>query len=561
MKKSISIIILLVLGIILSSCGRVNKVQDGSEKESYIEKEEKTSTKKDELKIPLTRITSLDPLENDNYSYYNFSKLIYQPLFEFDRNLKPVALLAEAYKVKNGGRTLEIQLKEDIYWHNGDRLTSKDVEFTIERLKTMDDKGIYGKNLGSALGSFTNLNMKNIIETQIIDEKTIDIHFNRVYGNSLEALTFPIVHRDSYISEDRYEPMGTGPYIYKDYKASQGITLEKNEKYWNGKVNISKIYGKIYENENSILNAFEDGRVDFAYSTNINLDRYEKDPNIRVLEYISPEYEFLGYNFKNELLSGKDGKAIRKAIYYAIDRQEIIRKVYEGNATQVDTPIYPESYLAEDVSKFYGHNIIRSKEILGASGFEELGKDGFLRDKSGRKLSFELVTNYSNSLRRQTAEIIKKNLEEVGIEILLKYPYKDIESSNSQSVDKEWKRLNGFLKNGEYDLSVLGWEISEVNDLSFMFHSSFIPSGSNIVFYKNKDMDKLLEDVYFSKIEDKEEKYIYLQEKIMEELPYGSLFFRNKAILLNASISGEFNPTFLNLYRGIENYQFLEDNY
>lgn len=557
MKKSIRIIsVYLILSIILSACGSVKALQDEEDGKSYME-EGKLAIEA-ELNIPLTRLSSLDPLNNTNFSYYNFSKLIYQSLFELDTSFKPVPLLVENYRIGDEGRTIEIQLKDDIYWHNGDKFTARDVEFTIEQLKNLEDVSIYSKILTSGLGSFNRANIKNIIRTKVVDETRIEIYFDKLYGNNLELLTFPIVNEKSYLSDGRYLPIGTGPFTYLDYNASQAISLIKNDNYWDGDVGITKINGKIFENEESILMAFENGRVDFAYSIGVDLKEYEKNPNINILEYISPEYEFLGYNFGKDLLSGEDGRAIRKAIYYGIDRQEIIEEVYLGHASQVDTPIYPQSYLTQGVTNTYGYNKGKAKDILKGIGFEEIGRDGVLQDSLGRKLSFQLVTNYSNPDRRQTAEIIKRNLQDIGIEIVFKYPYSGIDSLDKKSLDQEWDELNKIIRRGDYDLSILGWELSELNDTSFMFHSSFINTGSNVVGYKDDEMDDLLEAIYFSSRQDKLARYIDLQEKIMEELPYASLFFKNKALLLRGNIKGDFNPTFFNIYRGIEKYKLLE---
>lgn len=559
MKKRMTIIsVFLILSIVFSSCGVIRKEQDETKDKSDLEKEKQEAIR-DELNIPLTRLNTLDPLNSGNFTYYNFSKLMYQSLFEFDKDLKPVPLLAEDYSIEDEGRTIEIELKDHIYWHNGDKLTSRDVDFTIEKLKDLNDESIYTNIFKSALGNFSKFNMKNIISTTVVDESVIRINFNKSYGNSLEVLTFPIVHKGSYSSDGKFEPVGTGPYKYKEYNSSQGATLLKNDDYWDGEVNISKINGKVFEDKDSILKAFEDGRVDFAYSKGVDLKKYEKDSNVKILEYISPEYEFMGYNFQNKLLSGKNGKKIRKAIYYGIDRQEIIKKVHQGHATQVDTPIHPSSYLTESVTNIYGYNAEKSKGILKEAGFGVLENDGILKDSLGKRLSFELVTNYSNPYRRQTAEIIKKNLEEIGIEIILKYPYKDMETLANEDVDKEWEGLNKIIKKGDYDVSLLGWEISEITDISFMFHSSFINSGSNVTYYKDTYMDSLLEDIYFTTSKEKTVKYINLQEKIMDDLPYASLFFKNKALLLRKNISGHFEPTFFNLYKGVEKYKLLEN--
>lgn len=558
MKKRISFIsILLILSILFSSCNSLKKFENKSTKGK--ENLEKPSSFDEKIVIPLTKISTLDPLKNNNFNYYNFSKLMYEGLFEFDKNLEVIPLLVDKYSIEDEGRMVALELKKDIYWHNGDKLTTKDIVFTIDTIKNLDEESIYKSRILSALGSFKPFNIKTSIKTNIIDENKIEIYFDDIYSNNLEALTFPIINKNSYNeSGDKYLPIGTGPYKYEKYNSSSGVNLIKNDNYWNGKVNIPKILGKIFQNEDLILKAFEDGRTDFANSVGVDLEKYKNVSDTRVLEYISPEYEFLGYNFKNKLLNGEKGEAIRKAIYYGINRQEIIEKVYLGHATQVDTPIHADSYLTKDVTNMYGYYIDKAKYILKDNGFDFVDSDGILKDNLGRRLSFRLITNSSNRDRRKVAEIIKNNLKDIGIEILLEYPEVDLAGLDNEKINAEWKLLNKAIQDGKYDIALLGWELSLIQDTSFMFHSSFKYADSNFIRYKDKIMDNLLQDAYLSSREDKKKAYEDLQVHIMEKIPYGSLYFINKSLLLRDNIEGPLEPTFFNLYRGLEKCKKLE---
>ncbi|OLS03312.1 ABC transporter substrate-binding protein [Tissierella creatinophila] len=558
MKKRIFFVsILLIMSILFSGCNGFKRVEDKDNVGKG--KLERPSSDRDKIIIPLTKLNTLDPLENNNFNYYNFSKLMYEGLFEFDKNLKVKPLLVDNYSIEDDGKKITLELKKDIYWHNGDKLTTEDIDFTIKTIKNLNKESIYKNSILSALGSFRYFNIKSFIKTNIIDENKIELYFDNIYSNNLEALTFPIVNKDSYSElEDEYTPIGTGPYKYKKYNTSNGVELIKNDRYWNGEVNIPRILGRIFQDEDLIVKAFEDGRTDFVNITGVDGEKYKKDSNTRILEYTSSEYEFLGYNFKNKILNGEKGEEIRKAIYYGINRQEIIGEVYLGHATQVDTPIHPDSYLTNGVTNIYGHNIEKAKDILKDSGFDSVDSDGILKDNLGRRLSFRLLTNSSNRHRMKAAEIIKENLKDIGIEILLEYPPVDIDSLDNEKIDEEWKILNKTIKDGKYDIALLGWELSLIQDLSFMFHSSFKYSGSNFIKYNDNIMDNLLEGAYINSQEDKKKAYEGIQNYIMEELPYGSLYFTNKSLLSRDNIKGPLEPTFFNLYRGLEKCMILE---
>lgn len=550
MKKKITFIsFILMLSIIIISCSSFKKVDN---KYSIGEQEiEKSSIHRDKIVIPLIAIDTLDPLENNSFDYYNFSKLMYDGLFEFDNNLNIIPSLVDTFDIEDDGKTVVLKLKNDIYWHNGDILTTEDVAFTIDTIKTLKDEGIYKKRILSALGNSKHFDINSSIKTNIIDDNIIEIYFDNTYSNNLEALTFPIINESSYnLADQLYTPIGTGPYKYVDYNSSEGISLIRNDNYWNGEVNIPAIQGKIFKDEKLIFTAFEDGRVDFINGTKESLEKYKEKSNIKILEYVSPEYEFLGYNFKNKLLKGA---AIRQAIYYGINRQEIIEKVYLGHATQVDTPLHPNSYLIDEVINIYGHNMDKAKGLLSSVGFNYMGDDGILEDGMGNRLSFRLITNSSNNDRMKTAMIIKENLKKIGIEILLEYP-----KENSDNIDREWELLNKDIQDGKYDIVLLGWELSVIQDISFMFHSSTEHSKTNFIKFDDGIMDHLLELTFLGSREDKKRVYENLQIYIMENLPYGSLYFFNRLLLTSDNIEGPLSPTFFNLYRGLEKCEILE---
>ncbi len=514
---------------------------------------------KDKIIIPLTKLNTIDPLKNNNITYYNFSKLIYEGLFEFDENLEISPLLAESYTIEDEGKTIVVRLKDDIYWHNGDKLTSEDIVYTIEMIKELDDASIYRGMFESALEVFKSSYIKNRINTHIVDEKTVKIYFDEIYSNNLEALTFPLVNKESYSEVGKeFIPIGTGPYKFQSYKSSTSIDLLKNESYWRSEPIINKIVGRIFQDEEEILKAFEDGRSDFAFITGVALEEYRKNTDYRALEYTNGEYEFLGYNFKNNLLKGDRGREVRKAIYYGIDRQEIVEKVFLGHATQVDIPLHPNSYLSDEGINLYGHYANRAKAILSENGFEQSDSDGILKDSRGSRLSFRLITNSSNIQRMEAAQIIKDNLKEIGVEIILEYPEVNPDLSGEEQLDEEWRSLVNTLESGDYDIALLGWDLSIIPDLTFMFHSDPKFRETNIIAYKDEMMDSILEESYRARRRDKQEKYKDLQSYIIEEIPYSSLYFKNDALLVKDYIKGKMSPQFFNLYRNIEKYEIEE---
>jgi peptide/nickel transport system substrate-binding protein len=507
-----------------------------------------------EVVLPLTPFNTLNPLMTNNLSYYYFSKLIYEGLFEFNEKLEPIPQLAESYNISNDGKTITVKLRNDVFWHDGEKFTAEDVVFTINTLINSKAKTSYDDIFSKDT---------RIINAKIIDQHQVEIFFENSSYNILESLTFPIIpsHRfvtnkaqDGYVNAlqlDGYIPIGTGPFKYGSYDKYKSIKLEAYDGYRFGQPSIKYIIGKVLDNNELFITAFEAGQINLTPVSGVNWDRYKENSRIIVLEYVSNDYEFLGFNFNNQLMSGDKGAAIRKAINYAINRQEIIQKIYLGHATQVDVPLHPNSWLLSEDAVYYGYNPTQSNKILQSAGFTDLDGDSILEDNEGKKLSFRLITNPTNINRFRTAEMIREDLKEVGIEIILDFNTSYVSSVELDEKLNDWQKVNDKLLSGDYDIVLSGWQLSLTPDLYDFFHSNQI-GINNFINYNNQNMDELLTNLNNYSHGSKLSSFKTIQDLIIEDLPYISLYFRNKAILVDSKIKGELSPNVFNLYKGLE---------
>lgn len=570
-KRYISIILAFMILLTTVGC-ETNIIDKNEEDKGQVEAVDYTPVEGGTVYLPITNFNTLNPLLTNNASYYYFSKLIYEGLFDFDKNLNVTPLLAETYEIKNEGRTISIKLKEGVMWHDGNPLTSSDIAFTIDTIKYANMDSAYSKMFTTVLGSYAPSDIRRIMDVKIIDENNVDIVFDRQFSNNLEVLTFPIIPKHAFsngggnkdfikaLETENYYPIGTGPFKFVNYEKFKTVTLVGNDEYRDGKPYLKEVVGKVLESEELVLTSFETGQINVATAIGVDWDKYNQNSRIKALEYVSPNYEFLGFNFNNDIFLGDNGKAIRKAIVYGIDRQAIIQKIYLGHGTQVDVPLHPDTWLLSPYANTYGYSLELAKEELKSRGWIDRDGDGFVEDETGKKLSLKLITNPSNILRLRGAEIIKDDLKKIGIDIVLGFdntPKKDI---TEEIIAGEWEELNSTLQSGDFDLALLGWQMSVIPDISFMFHSSQIDYGTNFIKYSNETMDQLLTDAFI--MNDRNEKlnsYENLQKFIVEELPYISLFFKNKALLVDSKIVGDLSPTFFNPYNGIKNCYIPKD--
>lgn len=520
-----------------------------------------------QLILPLTSMTTLNPLISENISYYHFSKLIFEGLFELDDKLNIKNQLAEDYTLKENG-VIRIKLKENVKWHDGEELTAEDIAFTINTIKYGDSDRGFNKLWSTALGNNGIANINKIIDVNIIDNYNIDIIFNIEFSQALETLTFPIIPKHKFVSgnegkssyinalsEENYIPIGTGPYKFVDYEKYKTLTLKSNEDYREGKPYIDKIVGKTLVDEELALTAFETGQVDFATALGVDWEKFDQNNRVRILEFVSQDYEFLGFNFGKEIFNNENSYKLRKAMAYAIDRQAIIQRIYLGHATQTDLPIHPNSWLLSDDANVYGYNLSKAKQEIEGLGWKDVNGDGFYEDEKGKEITLRLLTNSYNPLRLKAADIIIEDLAKLGIRVVKDYPDRIPDKLTDEMVDNQWEEINNKIKKGDYDILLLGWHLSPISELSFAFHSNQINSGTNFIRYNNENMDQALEEAFNAWDRDnKLRAYEKLQSVITDDLPYVSLFFKNQALLINGNIKGDIDPTFFNLYRNIEKW-------
>lgn len=296
-----------------------------------------------------------------------------------------------------------------------------------------------------------------------------------------------------------------------------------------------------------------------ATTIGVNWEKYAQNDRIKALEFVSANYEFLGFNFSKEIFHGEKGESIRRAIAYAIDRQTIIEKLYLGHGTQVDVPIHPDSWLLSEKANTFGYNLDLAKEELKKLKWKDLDGDGILEDENGQVVNFNILTNTYNPMRFRTAELIKEDLIKLGINIIIN-PESKKDDITVEDVEQQWTEINETLATGEYDIALLGWQLSVIPDLSFAFHSSQISYNTNIIHYTSENMDKQLMDAFLiGTREEKLKAYDELQSIIVKELPYISLLFKNKALLIDTKIVGDLQPTFFNPYNGIDKCYIPKD--
>jgi peptide/nickel transport system substrate-binding protein len=556
MKRVLSCLLILLFLFLTPGCDTGGGAPSASPDASAKPKETATPTPSPqmggELKVPLMAPDSFNPLLTQSRDILNFLNLIFEHPLVLDEKSRPAPSLVEKWEVSEDGRTWTFHVRKDVKWQNGQAMTGEDILFTFQALQSGKLGSLYEKDLAGNV---------NIVEAGLRnnDPYTFFVRLAEPSSEVLDIMTFPVLSKNVYQSPEFMQkekgnfsmtPIGTGPYqvdLSQPYNGTS-MKLVRNEDWWNGKPYIDSILARVCQTNEEARAALGKGEIDLVDTMAVYANNYSDLDKITGYKYLTENYEFLALNCNNPLFADKN---VRKAIAYAIDRTDIISRVYLNNAETVDVPMPSNSWLYDSAYRIYDYDEKRAAKLLKEAGWTDSDGDGVL-DKivEGEKqdLAFTILTNSDNDFRRDVAELISKHLSLVGFRV--------------QTEAVSWEQLQSEnMQKHKFDAILTGYYLDYVPDLRFAFHSSQIGKGKNNFYrYQNPELDSLLDTAATAyKEKDKKKAYQKIQEHLVGELPVISLYFRTGSLLVNNRVHGVDKVRELNLYNNIKDWYLVNE--
>lgn len=479
------------------------------------------------LNLGIAEFDTINPILSQNKYVQNISKLIYEPLISINNNYELEGILASEW-AKTSETTYVIKLKENVIWSNGEKFTAEDVLYTIDKLKELNTSSIYVYNV------------QYIIQVDIIDTYTVKITLNKEVPFFEYNLNFPIMCKSYYAnenfkdSEKTKSPIGTGKYTISSIEETQ-IILQNNQNYWdkeNEKSNLEIIKINLYASVGEMYNDFKMGKLDLINTTNINIQEYIGTIGYNKVEDIGREHDYLVLNTENKVLSNPE---VRQAISYCIDKKTIIQNVYNGKYFEADFPLPYTSWLYQG-NKSNSYDSQKAKQILQDNGWQF--KYNYWQKYVNyytRKLNFNLVVNNSNKSRVKVAEMIKQQLEQIGIKVTIKY-----------ANDNQY---NNYKNNRNYDMILCGKYLGTNPDLTTYF------GENNLANYNNEEVKTIINDI--RNITDKEvlkQKYKRLYEIYNTDIPCISLYHSYDVVAYSKNLAGSISANWFNMFCNISGW-------
>ncbi|MBU4333202.1 MAG: hypothetical protein KKD07_02040 [Candidatus Omnitrophica bacterium] len=451
--------------------------------------------------------TIINPILTTHTVSLDLMNLIFDHLIRMSPKGEIEPGLAESWKISEDGLTYVFSLKKGIRFHDSVEFTADDVKFTYEQI--MDPKN------GSPYRSHFEL----IEKIEIIDKYTVKFVLSGPFPVFLTKLAYrEIIPKHILEGQDlrntsfNYSPIGTGPFKFSSWdRDTDQIELAANEDYFEGRPYLDKIIVKIYPEGYGLWPAFMREEVDFIMY--INYEDYkviEKDPDLRGYKIPWDKYCAIAYNLEDPVLCDKE---VRKAIAQSINRKEIIDATFPGGVESTG-PFHSESEGFNPEVKPLQCDPVKAKVDLMHRGWIDADNDGIL-EKDGRELEIRMLVDERSDLYKKMAVIIRQQLAEVGIKIVVQL-YKDEEELTKEFLDE--KRPQAWLRfYGGYEENIYG-AIGSWYSLSSEF--------GRIWDYINEDVDRLFELGRVSVNKNKKaEIYREIHKIVYEDQPACFLFF------------------------------------
>jgi dipeptide transport system substrate-binding protein len=455
------------------------------------------------------------PAMNTTGTSLDAARPVYNQLVEFERgSTNVVAGLAEKWEVAPDGMTVTFVLRKGIKVHSGVNgftptrdLNADDVIWSFERQWKPEHP--YAKVSGGAFDYFNDMEMPGLLKSiEKVDDLTIKMTLNAPNSAILAnlAMDFGTIHSAEYAkflldkgTPEQFDqiPVGTGPFQFVDYQKDAVIRFKAFDGYWAGKAKIDDLIYAITMDATARYAKMKAGECQImGYPNPADLEAMSKDEGITLMSQAGLNIGYLAMNVKKPPF---DKKEVRQAINMAIDRDSILKEVYQGAGVKAKNLIPPTIWSYSDAIKDYDYNPDKAKEMLKAAGVETLETD----------LWWMPVQRPYNPNAQRMAEMMQADLAKVGV--------------NAKLVSFEWGEYRKRLQAGEHQMGLLGWTGDNGDPDNFFFLAGCAGAregGQNI----SKWCDQTFEDKFqqakkLSEKADRTKLYEELQVIMKEEAP------------------------------------------
>jgi len=331
---------------------------------------------------------TLFPWKATQFQAVNVLQTIYGTLTEFDKDLNVVPGLAESWDTSADGLTVTLHLRKGVTFADGSAFDSADVKFSLDKIKEEATAAVAAASLAS---------VKSVDAT---DANTVTLHLANADAGllaNLASVNLAMLSSDDTEAKLGTAPNGTGPFKFSERKASQSLTLARNDAYWGDKAKLDGIEFRVIPDESSIVSAMQSGNVQFAVFDDPLVSQTAAAAGLTVAKTPQLSYHVLQLNAKKGPLTDVN---VRLAMQCAIDRQQVLDTAAQGEG-QVTGPITSPAFRSDPASRpCPTRDLAKAAEYLAKAG----KADGVTVKAIVSQGEYSTSVNEAQSLKAQLAE-------------------------------------------------------------------------------------------------------------------------------------------------------------
>lgn len=332
--------------------------------------------------------TTLDPQNHDETPAYNVLLNIYDTLLFRDKDLKLIPWLAESWRVVNP-TTWEFKIRRGVKFHNGEEVDAEAVKFSLERITNPELK----LRQGIHLALIDRIEAPDKYTVRVLTKKPFPTLENQLALRG--AIVPPKYFKEKDGAHLAKNPVGSGPYKFVRWMKDEAITMEANEQWWGGAPKVKTLLFRPIPEHTTRVAALQAGEVDIVVNVPPHLiKQVESNPKLYTSKAPSVRVIFLWvythqYDREHKLVGPFDGptkdKRVRQALNYAVNVDEVIKSVLEGNGIRVATVLTSKHFGFDPKLQPYRQDVAKAKQLLAEAGYPN-GVDLVLNSPDGRYL-------------------------------------------------------------------------------------------------------------------------------------------------------------------------------
>jgi peptide/nickel transport system substrate-binding protein len=443
----------------------------------------------------------------------------------------PMGDLAESWDVSEDGLTVTFYLRQDVTWHDGEPFTAEDVKFTWDTILNEEINSPRRSDLAELLTP------EQIV---VLDDYTIQMQLSQLDVTFLSEKSYYGIIPKHILGEMTAEelnaaefntqaPIGTGPFMFREWVKDDHVALVKNPNYFLGEPNADFWYYKIVENQTVQYAQLQTGEIDYAGVTAALWEDALQQENLVCKAYPTYGFNFYVYNLDPEKTPLFLDVRTRRALLYALDRQAIVDSIAQGLGEVAHSTVPPLSWAHNpDNEPRYEYDAEMAAALLEEAGWKDEDGDGVreahgvMGVEDGTPFAFEIHTNAGNVEREQLIVAMQEYWKEVGV--------------GAETAFIEWNALLAELtETYEYDVIMVGFSWGTADpDQKTMYHTDSYGAGFNMNTYSNPELDEILDKgLQIIDQEERKQNYFEMQRIVAEDVGSPILYFRNTTTCWN----------------------------